>query len=79
MDDRELAAIEQRARLWLDYGDRDAFRPDDLRALLAEIREVRADHAHARALIRQGLDDLAQLRDQAAEAVMDRAWARHQP
>jgi hypothetical protein len=70
LTDQALEQIEQRARLWLDWGDRDAFRPDDCQALLAEARHERAALAHAQAMIRQ-------LWDQLGEAKVA-AWAARQ-
>jgi len=58
MRDWELASIEQRAELFTRYGDRDALRPEDVVALLAEVRQLRRDNRHLIALHRQDSDRL---------------------
>jgi len=42
MNSYEWAQVEQRAELWLIYGERDCFRPEDLRLILGEVRQLRA-------------------------------------
>lgn len=53
MSELDLAELRRRAELWLIYGDRDGFRPEDCRALLGEVRELRAAYIRALALYRQ--------------------------
>jgi hypothetical protein len=58
MSDHEWAEIERRADLWLTFGDRDAFRADDLTAMLAEVRGLRALRTRLIALNKQMLTRL---------------------
>ena len=73
MDDSQLDAIENRLRLWVEQGDRDAFRLDDALALMAETREARADRRHLVAMTRQNLDQIAALKQRAGELELQAA------
>jgi hypothetical protein len=61
MSDGALDAIEQRVRLWADYGDVQAARPEDALALLREVRELRDLRDHLIAMHRQARDRLAEI------------------
>jgi hypothetical protein len=67
MTDAALDAIEQRVRLWADYGDQSAAWSSDAVALVAEVRELRAQREHLIAMHRKAIDDLAALELRHAE------------
>jgi nicotinamide mononucleotide adenylyltransferase len=53
MTSEQLAQVEERARLYADEGDREALRPEDVSAMLAEIREARLALTHLIATTRR--------------------------
>lgn len=52
MTNADLADIEHRAALFVDEGDRDALRPQDVTMMMQEIREARAIVVHLIAEVR---------------------------
>ena len=68
MSDERLAAIAWHVALFADYGDRDALTVDDVRELLAGLRQARElCGVHHVAVIRRLTAEVAELRDQLAE------------
>jgi hypothetical protein len=61
LSETELAGIEQRAKLWFDYGDRSALRAEDVADLITEVRELHELRGHLIALNRQTMDRLGDL------------------
>jgi hypothetical protein len=51
MTDRQLDQIAERFALWTEHRDLDSLRDDDLRDVLAELREMRRQHRHDVALL----------------------------
>ena len=68
MSDERLALLVQHARLFTDYGDRDALSVDDIHALVGELVAMReqCDRHHV-AVIGRLTDEVARLQDQLAE------------